>query len=198
MLFQRPGRLALHAPCAKQQGGGGFKPKGTAFERDSQGQLLAINMTLLVQPLRNLPFIQGLPHGSSRAGISSSGLQWSSLGSDQFSFCCYNQHSHSGDGAWWFTPLLKMRHLGPSHPCWKFWEILQLLGVWIRRWQHYLLHQEKINQDKWNPCETTEAGVCMKVWYTLQSLLPCGFYASPILYRRWALNCTTLLRLKPF
>lgn len=107
--------------------------------------------------------------------------------------CCYNQHSHGGDGAWWFIPLLKMRH-----PCWKFWEILQLLGVWIQRWQHYLLHQEKTNQDKWNPCETTEAGVCRKVWYTLQSPLPCGFYVSPILRRRWAPNCTTLLRLKPF
>lgn len=65
MLFQRPRRLALHTPCAKQQGGGGFKHKGTTFERDNHEQLLAIEMTLLVEPIRNLPFMQGLPHGSS-------------------------------------------------------------------------------------------------------------------------------------
>lgn len=58
-----------------------------------------------------------------------------------------------------------MTHLGLSRPHWKFWEILELLGVWIQGWQHYLLCQKKINQDKWNPCETTAAGVCMKVWY---------------------------------
>lgn len=81
-------------------------------------------------------------------------------------------HRHNDDSAQWFTPLLKIRHLGLSHPRWKFWEILELLGVWIQGWQQYLLHQERINQDKWNPCETTEAGVCMKEWYTLQSLQP--------------------------
>lgn len=65
MLFQRPRRLALHTPHAKQQGGGGFKHKGTTFERDNHEQLSAIKMTLLVEPIKNLPFIQGLPHGSS-------------------------------------------------------------------------------------------------------------------------------------
>lgn len=71
--------------------------------------------------------------------------------------CCYNQHSHGGDGAWWFIPLLKMRH-----PCWKFWEILQLLGVWIQRWQHYLLHQEKTktNGTPVRPQKQVYAGRC--------------------------------------
>lgn len=147
-------------------------------------------MTLLVEPLRNLPFIQGLPHGSSlwMAGQASPPLGCTGAPLDQTNspFTATKPHSHGGDSAWWVNPLLKIKHLGLNNPHWNFWEMLELLGGWIQGWQHYLLHQEKTNQDKWNPCETTEAGVHVKVWYTLQSLQLQGFYGYPILYRRWA------------
>lgn len=49
-------------PRAEEQGGGGFKH---ALKRDNHEQLLASNMTWLVEHTRNLPFVQGWLHGSS-------------------------------------------------------------------------------------------------------------------------------------
>lgn len=171
MLFQRPRRLALHSPHAKQEEGGGFKHKGTTFERNNQEQLSAISVTSGTC-LSSRDCLMVAAYGQQGRHPLLWAASGGPLGQIKSPFAASKQHSHNGKSAWWFTLLLKIRHLGLSNPHWKFWEILELLGVWIQGWQHYLLHQEKIKQDKWNPCETTEAGVHMKVWYILQSLQP--------------------------
>lgn len=77
-------------------------------------------MTLLVEPLRNLPFIQGLPHGSSlwMAGQASppSGCSGAPLDQTNSPFTATKPHSHGGDSAWWVNPLLKIKHLGLNNP----------------------------------------------------------------------------------
>lgn len=167
LLFHRPRRLALHTLCAEVQGGGRFKH---AFKRDNHEWLLASGMTWLVKHIRNLPFVQGLFHGSClwRALQASPplGCSGAPLGQINSPFAAAKQHGLNGDGGWWFTPvLLKIRNLGLSHLHWKFWQILEHLGVWIQGRQHYLLSQEKTSQDRWDLWKTVEADLCMKVWY---------------------------------
>lgn len=138
------------------------------FEKDNHEWLSGSNMTWLVEHIRNLPFVQGLLHGSSlqRAlqASPSSGCGEAPLGQINSHFTAEKQHGPSSECDWLLIPALQMiRNLGLNHLHYKFWQILERLSVWIQGWQHHLLLQKKNGHDKWVLQETVEADIYIKM-----------------------------------
>lgn len=110
MLFQRPGRFAPHAPHAEEQGGGGFK---CAFESANHEWLSVSDMIRVVKHIRNLPFIQGLLHGSRLRRTLQvsppSGRGRAPLSQINSPFTAAKQHGLNCDYSWWFTPVFLKR-----------------------------------------------------------------------------------------
>lgn len=106
MLFQRPRRFAPHALHAEEQGGGGFK---RAFESANHEWLSVGDMTRVVKHIRNLPFIQGLLHGSSLWRALQvpppSGRGGAPLGQINSPFTAAKRHGLNCDYSWCFTPV---------------------------------------------------------------------------------------------